>query len=71
MTNRTYMQTLSDDEFESVIYHLNEGDFDIADSTFDPTIAVLNWLKAAYDPNDKIWGIVAAELDPAGWDEDE
>ena len=71
MTNRAYMQTLSDDEFESVIYHLNEGDFDIAAASFDPTIAVLNWLKAAYAPNDRIWDIVAAELDPASWDEDE
>lgn len=64
MTNRAYMQTLDDERFESVMYYLFNGDFDLADSIYDPTNAVLAWLSATYYPEDRIWACV--EYDCSG-----
>jgi hypothetical protein len=55
------MQTLNDDYFESTMYHIVNMHFTIADSIEDPTRAVMTWLTAEYDPNDRLWGIVNAE----------
>ena len=69
MTNREFMQTLDDDHFESTMHYLTTCDFDLADKMFDPVTAVLAWLKAPYDENDKIWKLVEIDNDPTLWDE--
>lgn len=65
MTNREYMQTLDNDHFESTMWHLVNMDFNIADTIEDPTRAVMAWLSAKYDPEDRLWGIVNNENDDA------
>lgn len=69
MTNREYMQTLDDDHFESTMYHLVNMNFTIADSIEDPTMAVMTWLAAEYDPNDRLWIEVNTENDPTLWED--
>lgn len=68
MKNREYMMTLDDEHLESAIYHLAEGDFDLADEVRDPTRARTEWLSEAYDPEDRIWQIVNDENDDEWWD---
>lgn len=63
MTNREFMQTLSDPYFESAMWHIVNMDFDIADTIEDPTWATMAWLTAEYDPKDKIWAIINDEND--------
>lgn len=65
MTNREYMQTLDNEHFESTMWHLVNMDFNIADTIEDPTRAVMAWLSATYDPEDRLWGIVNNENDDA------
>lgn len=65
MTNREYMQTLDNEHFESTMWHLVNMDFNIADTIEDPTRAVMAWLSAKYDPEDRLWGIVNNENDDA------
>ena len=69
MTNREYMQTLDDDYFESTMYHLVSMNFNIAYSIEDPTRAVMTWLAAEYDPNDRLWIEVNTENDPTLWED--
>ena len=69
MKNREYMMTLDDEHLESVIYRLVNQDFDLADTIFDPTRSVTQWLSTEYDPNDRIWGIVNNENDDAWWED--
>ena len=69
MKNREYMMTLDDEHLESVIYHLVNQDFNLADNIFDPTQSVTKWLSAEYDPKDKIWGVANNENDDAWWEE--
>lgn len=72
MTNREFMQSLSDDDFEATMYHVEDGNFDIADSIADPTRAVLTWLAAEYDPNDRLWQTIsdeAASVSDDYWEE--
>ena len=68
MKNRDYMMKLDDDHLESLIYHLAEADFDLADEIRDPTRARLEWLSAEFDSNDKIWQIVNDENDDEWWE---
>ena len=69
MTNREYMQTLNDDYFESTMYRVVNMDFTIADSIEDPTIAVMTWLAAEYDPNDRLWIKVNSDNDSTLWED--
>lgn len=69
MTNREYMQTLNDDYFESTMYYVVNMDFTIADSIEDPTLAVMTWLAAEYDPNDRLWIEVNDDNDPTLWED--
>jgi hypothetical protein len=69
MTNREYMQTLNDDYFESTMYHIVNMHFTIADSIEDPTRAVMTWLVAEYDPNDRLWIEVNSDNDPTLWED--
>lgn len=63
MKNRSYMQTLDNDHFESVMYHVVNMDFTLADQIEDPTMAVLAWLYAEYDPKDRLWDAVREDDD--------
>lgn len=69
MTNREYMQTLNKDYFESTMYHVVNMNFTIADSIEDPTRAVMTWLAAECDPNDRLWVIVNDDNDPTFWED--
>ena len=71
MTNRSYMQTLNNDYFESTMYHVVNMNFDLADRIVDPTAAVMAWLYAEYDPNDRLWQEVRDDNDPSLWEDDE
>lgn len=70
MTNRSFMQKMDNDHFESVMYHVVNMDFDLADRIEDPTAAVMAWLYAEYDPEDRLWGLVAEDNDPSFWEDD-
>jgi hypothetical protein len=61
------MMTLDDEHLESVIHFLNEQEFDLADTIYDPTQSVTRWLSTEYDPNDRIWKLVDTENDPKMW----
>ena len=63
MKNREFLMTLNDEYLESAIYHLGQQHFDLADKIFDPTIALLKWLSAEYDPKDELWQRVNDEND--------
>ena len=67
MKNREYMMTLDDEHLESVIWHLAECNFNLAESFIDPTKAVTKWLSEAYDPEDRIWQIFNDENDDEWW----
>lgn len=70
MKNREYMMTLDDEHLESVIYRLVNQDFDLADTIYDPTQSVTQWLSTEYDSNDKIWKLVEDENNPELWEDE-